>query len=319
MNIGQTIGAMLDGVLKGTALDGALQALAERPITTDDILSGREAIMARATLFTAPGDAIDVCGTGGDGKHSLNVSTAVAFVVAASGMPVVKHGNRAVSSRSGGSDVLAALGIRADLPAAFWERALAQANIAFLHAPNFHPGFAHIASARKALGKRTLFNVLGPLCNPAQVKRQVMGVYAGEILLPVAEALQRIGTTHAWVVYGEDGMDELSVSGASQVYDVTQRAVTEITVSPQDAGLPPADADALRGGEAAYNAEAIEALFRGERGGYRKTVVLNAAAALLVAGKVENLTDGANIANETIESGKARHTLEQLRELASQS
>lgn len=285
--------------------------LRDKGETAEDILGAIEAVMERAIRFPAPADAVDLCGTGGDGKHTLNISTAAAFVVTAAGATVVKHGNRAVSSRSGSSDVLAALGIPNDLPAAFWRTVAGQMGLAFLHAPLFHPGLARMAPIRKNIGTRTLFNLLGPLCNPAGLGRQVVGVYEPRLVPVIAEVLHRRGHVHAWVVHGTDGSDEISVSAPTLVAEVKDGRIEEFTLSPEELGLPFAPADALTGGDAAHNAQAMMRLFEGHKDAYWDSVMLNAAAGLLVSGHAATFPEAME------KSVYALHYHEALRKLVS--
>lgn len=274
------------------------------------IAAGARALRSRMVQVAAPDGAIDVCGTGGDGSHTLNISTAVAFVVAGCGVPVAKHGNRAMSSKSGAADVLEALGVKltADLPTL--ERALLEAGVAFLFAQNHHPAMRHVALARRELGKRTIFNLLGPLSNPAGVKRQLMGVFSADFIEPVASALQELGCEKAWVVHGAGGLDELSAQ---------HREANNVAVL--DAGrvnIVRASVDAeinsdIRGGLAAENAEEMRELLAGRgRAGHRAAVVLNAAGALVVAGKAVDVVEGWPMAEQSLDSGAARSALEKL-------
>lgn len=307
----QLIGAMLDGAMDEATAAAQLLALAEQGETATDIAEAARAVMARAIHFQAPADAIDVCGTGGDGRQSYNISTAVAFVTAACGVPVVKHGNRGVSSRSGSSDVLAALGFSKALGREFWQHMLETFGIAFLFAPQFHPGLVRMAPIRASLKRRTIFNVLGPLCNPAQVKRQLMGVYSQALVPVIAEVLRERGMAQAWVVHGEDGGDELSISGGSIVAKVGS-GIEQARIVPQDAGLPMHGEESLLGGTPEENAAALLDMLNGTKGAYRDSVLLNTAAALVIAGKAPCLADAAALAAETIDRGKALQLLQGL-------
>lgn len=309
------IGAMLDGALSDDACAEALRSMAARGETADEIWGAARAVMARALAFEAPAGAIDMCGTGGDGKHSYNISTSVAFVTAACGVAVVKHGNRGVSSRSGSSDVLSALGIANTLSTAFWQDALHTYGIAFLFAPHFHPGLVRMAPIRRSIGTRTIFNVLGPLCNPAQVRRQLMGVYNAALVPVIGEVMRKRVMECAWVVHGHDGGDELNIAGASDVA-MAGDIVQQVVLSPDDAGLTVHAADALAGGSPEENAQAMLDLFNGAEGAYRDSVLFNAAAALVVAGKTHSLHEGGLLAREAIDSGRSLALVSALREAA---
>jgi anthranilate phosphoribosyltransferase len=293
-----------------------LRALSARGETAIDIMGAADAVMQRATAFDAPEDALDVCGTGGDGSHSYNISTTVACVVAACGAPVVKHGNRSVSSLSGSSDVLSALGIPNHLTPEFWRKCMDELGIAFLYAPHFHAGLVRLAPIRKAIGTRTIFNVLGPLCNPARVKRQLMGVYAHSLVPIIADVMQMRDMEHAWVVHGEDGSDELSISGATMVAKVQRKTMQTITISPEDIGLARHPVSAIKGATPEVNAAAMLELFAGERSAYRSAVVWNSAAALIVAGHTVSLDEGAMMAAQAIDSGKTLALVKALQERA---
>jgi anthranilate phosphoribosyltransferase len=282
-----------------------LMALRLRGETVDEVAGAVTAMRGAMTAVEAPPHAIDVCGTGGDGAHTLNISTAVAFVVAGAGGTVAKHGNRAITSKSGAADVLAALGVPVDLTPDAAAKALNDTGFAFLFAPNFHPAMRHVGPVRGELGFRTLFNLLGPLANPAGVRRQLIGAPTAEAAEKLANVLAQLGVDRAWVVTGHGGLDEISPSGPSQVFAVEDGAVTPHTVTPADAGLPTHPIDAIRGGDAAANAEALKDLLLGAPGAYRDTVILNAAAALIIAGKAATLIDGARLAAQSIDSKAA--------------
>ncbi|WP_144186055.1 anthranilate phosphoribosyltransferase [Elioraea rosea] len=308
--------AAFDILMAGEAtpaqIAGFLMALRVRGETVEEITGAARAMRARMSRVAAPEGAIDVCGTGGDAAGTLNISTAVAFVVAGAGVAVAKHGNRAVSSRSGAADVLGALGVNLDAPFSAIEKAMEEARVAFLLAPRHHAAMRHVAGPRVELGTRTIFNLLGPLSNPAGVRRQLMGVYARRWVRPLAETLGRLGAERAWVVHGSDGLDELTVTGPSHVAAWDGAGVSEFTVSPEDAGLPRGNPAALKGGDASENAEALRALLDGMNGPYRNAVLLNAAASLIVAGRVNDLREGAAIAARSIDSGAAKAALDQL-------
>lgn len=309
--------AAFDVIMAGEAtpaqIGALLMAMRVRGETVPELAGAVRALRARMSRVEAPDDAIDVCGTGGDNAGTLNVSTAVTFVVAGCGVPVAKHGNRALSSRTGGADVLTALGVNVDAPLPRLPAILKEAGCAFLFAPRHHPSMRHAAGPRVELGTRTIFNLLGPLANPARVRRQLTGVFDPAWARPMAETLDRLGTERAWIVHGE-GLDELTVSGESHVVELVQGAVRILTVSPEDAGLHRAPVSAIRGGDADSNATALRALLEGAGGPYRATVVLNAAAALIVAGRTCDLREGAAIAARAIDSGAALAALERLRQ-----
>jgi anthranilate phosphoribosyltransferase len=308
--------AAFDVLMAGEAtpaqIAGLLMALRVRGETVDEITGAARVMRARMSAIAAPPGAVDVCGTGGDAQGTVNISTTVAFVVAGCGVAVAKHGNRAISSRSGGADVLAALGVMIDAPFAVLEQALRDARVAFLMAPRHHAAMRHVAGPRVELGVRTIFNLLGPLANPARVRRQLVGVFGRKWLRPLAETLGRLGAERAWVVHGSDGLDELTVTGESHVAEWHEGRVREFAVKPADAGLKLASPAALKGGDAAENAEALRAVLGGIAGPYRDAVLLNAAAALIVAGRAGDLKKGAALAAHSIDSGAARSALEGL-------
>ena len=289
-----------------------LMAMRVRGETVPEITGAVRAMRARMTAIEAPEDAIDVCGTGGDGAGTLNVSSAVTFVVAACGVPVAKHGNRALSSRTGGADVLTALGVNIDVPLERLETVLREAGAVFLFAPRHHPSMRHAAGPRVELGTRTLFNLLGPLSNPARVKRQLTGVFSPAWTRPMAETLAALGHRAAWLVHGL-GLDELTVAGENQVTSLKDGTIHTFSVTPEQAGLTSAPIAAIKGGDAAFNAAALSGLLRGVTGAYRDTVLLNSAAALIVAGRAADLRDGVDQAAHAIASGAALNVLETMR------
>lgn len=301
--------AILDGTVPDESIAPFLVALAERGETASEIAGAARAMRARMIPIHAPAHAIDVCGTGGDGHHTLNVSTAVSLVVAACGVPVAKHGNRAASSKAGAADTLEALGLNLDRAAETAELTLADLGICFLFAQRHHPALARIAPIRKALGRRTIFNLMGPLANPADVRRQLVGIARPAYVPIYAEAIRRLGTEHSLVVSGDEGLDELSLAGGNELAEVKDGNVLMRRVSPADAGLPGAPVDALRGGDPAYNAAALRALLLGEPGPYRDAVLLNAAAALIVAGEAADWHEGVEEAAEAIDKGLANALL----------
>jgi len=289
-----------------------LMALRVRGETVDEITAAARIMRAKATHIKAPPGAIDVVGTGGDASGTLNISTGAALVVAGCGVPVAKHGNRALSSRAGAADVLTALGVNIDCDMALIERAIAEAGFGFMMAPRHHSATRHVAGPRVELATRTVFNILGPLSNPANVDRLLVGVFAREWVEPMAQVLGKLGAVKAWVVHGSDGLDELTTTGPSYVAALEDGKVTTFEVEPAQAGLPTARPEDLKGGDAAYNAEAMTAMLGGAPGAYRDVVIYTAAAALIVAGKAADLADGAKQAAHAIDSGAARAVLDRL-------
>ncbi|MBS0270515.1 MAG: anthranilate phosphoribosyltransferase, partial [Proteobacteria bacterium] len=300
----QALDLLMSGIAPPVAMGAFLMGLRVRGETTEEITGAARFMRGRMTTVDAPPGAIDVVGTGGDSRGTYNISTAATFVAAGAGAIVAKHGNRAVTSLSGASDVLAALGVKLDVPPVVVSRAIADAGVGFLWAPLYHPGFKTWAPIRADLGLRTIFNLLGPLCNPARVTRQVLGVYDRKLVEPIAEVLRKLGSVHAWVVHGADGMDELTTTGVTHVAELKDGDIFAFELTPEDAGLARSDIEALKGGDAAANAAAIHALLQGEMGPYRDIVVLNTAAALVVAGKADGLPDGIEKAEASIDSGR---------------
>ncbi len=303
---------MMSGDATPAQVGAFLMGLRVRGETVEEIRAGASELRARMRRVRAPRGAIDTCGTGGDGAGTYNISTAAALVIAACGVPVAKHGNRGLSSRSGSSDVLAALGVDIDAPFECIEQALEEVGIGFMMAPRHHGAMRHVAGPRGELGTRTIFNLLGPLANPAGVRRQVMGVFAAHWIEPLAAVLGGLGAERAWVVHGADGLDELSITGPTAVAEWTGSGVRSFEVTPEDADLPRGRLEDLKGGDPAHNAEAIRAVLAGVRGPFRDAVLLSAAAALLVADRVSDLAAGARIAAEAIDSGRAEQVLQRL-------
>jgi anthranilate phosphoribosyltransferase len=292
-------------------IGGFLMALRVRGETVDEI-SGAVATMRDKMLrVEAPIGAIDIVGTGGDGSHSFNISTGSAFVTAAGGVPVAKHGNRGLSSLTGTADVLMALGVNIDLPPEAISRCIAQAGIGFMFAPSHHPAMKHVGATRVELGTRTIFNILGPLSNPAGVTRQLVGVFSPEWIIPVAETLKALGAEHVWVVHG-DGYDEITTTGETQVAELTGGEIRSFTLTPEAVGLKRWSKQDLRGGDADYNAQALRAMLGGAPGAFRDTVLMNAGAGLVVAGKATTLADGMAAAAQAIDSGRALGVLDKL-------
>ena len=306
------VGPMMDGQVGDAAIGAFLMALRQRGETVDEILGAARALRSRVTQVTAPEDAIDTCGTGGDGAHTFNISTAAAFIVAGAGVPVAKHGNRAQSSKCGSADVLEALGLRIDLAPEAVSQCIRDVGLGFMMAPLHHPAMRHVASARKALGFRTLFNLVGPLANPAGTRRQLIGVFDRRWLVPMAETLQRLGTTRAWIVHGRDGLDEITTTGPTDIAVLDQGRIGEFEIEPAAFGLARATLADLRGGDARQNADALTAVLEGAPGAYRDIVLLNAAAALVIAGRATTLDKGLEVAQTSISSGRARDTLRRL-------
>lgn len=287
-----------------------LVALRMKGETVDEITAGARVLRIKAEPFACPEGAVDTCGTGGDARGTLNISTAVAIVVAACGVPVVKHGNRSISSRSGSSDVLGELQVNVNASFDTLQLALLRCNLTFLMAPRFHKAMRHVAPVRLELGLRTVFNLLGPLANPARPPYQVMGVYDRAWLRPMAEALGRLGCKRAWVVHGSDGMDELTTTGESWVAELAEDgSIREFTVNPQELGLESATLKDIEGRDPAYNAKRLRELLQGQHDAYRDIVLLNSAAVLCVAGKATDMAEGMALAAEAIDSRKARETL----------
>jgi anthranilate phosphoribosyltransferase len=300
---------ILDGKLSSDEISAYLITLADRGEDASDIVAAARAMRGRMITAKAPANAIDVCGTGGDGQHSLNISTAVALVVAALDVPMAKHGNRAASSKAGTADTLEVLGIDLDKAAIGAERTLNEIGIAFFFAQKYHPALAAIAPIRKAIRRRTIFNLLGPLCHPAGLKRQLIGVAEPGLVEKYAHAAADLGYSKLMVVSGKEGLDELSIAGPSKVAMVDGAGVTLSVITPEDAGLPRHSLSSLRGGDAEYNAAALLRLLDGEHGAYRDAVLLNAAAALIVADQAESWKEGVEDAAEAIDKGLAKTLL----------
>jgi anthranilate phosphoribosyltransferase len=309
-------GMIMAGEATPAQIAGLLMAMRVRGETVPEMTGAVRAMRARMIAVEAPADAMDIVGTGGDAAGTLNISTAAALVVAGCGVKVAKHGNRALSSRSGAADALTALGVPVmETPIEALPRVLAEAGMCFLMAPRHHAALRHAAGPRMELGTRTIFNLLGPLANPARVKRQMTGAFSAEWLRPMAETLARLGTERAWLVHG-GGLDELTLAGPSQVVELKAGAIRAFEVTPEEAGLPRAPAEALKGGEPAENAAALAALLEGTPGPYRDCVLLNAAAALIVAGRAGTLRDGVAIAARSLDAGAALEVLRKLRAAA---
>jgi anthranilate phosphoribosyltransferase len=306
----EAFATLLDGKASEDEIQNFLTALSDRGETAVEIAAAASAMRERMIPISAPSGAIDVCGTGGDGHHTLNVSTAVSLVVAACDVPVAKHGNRAASSRAGAADTLEALGLNLGLAAEHAERSLTDIGICFLFAQDHHPALKRLGPIRKAIGRRTIFNLMGPLANPARVERQLIGIARPAYVPIYAEALATLGTARAMVVSGDEGLDELSVAGGNDVAEIVQGGVVAMRRwTPHDAGLPAHPIAAIRGGDAAHNAGALRALLLGELGAYRDAVLFNAGAALVIAGLVHDLREGVDEAAEVIDKGLANALL----------
>lgn len=303
---------IMNGGATPAQMGAFLMALRVKGETMSEIAAGAIAMRAKAQKINVPAGAIDPCGTGGDAKGTYNISTAVAFVLAACGVPVAKHGNRSVSSQSGSADVLAMLGVKIDADIPILERSIAECGMCFLMAPKFHPATRHVAPIRQELGVRTIFNLLGPISNPAAPDFHLLGIYSDNWLEPMAQALKEMGTKAAWVVHGSDGLDELTLSGVSQVAELKDGKITRFEVRPEDAGIKGASLDELKGGTPEQNAKALTDAISGAEGAYRRATIYNAAAGLVVAGKASDLKAGAAMATEAIDSGNAYTVLKKL-------
>ena len=303
---------MLSGEVTPAQIGAFLMALRVRGETVEEITGAVTAMRAKMLRVEAPGDVVDVVGTGGDGAGTYNVSTLASLIVAACGVPVAKHGNRAASSRSGASDVLTALGVRIGIPAAGVTRCIEQAGIGFMMAQTHHAAMRHVGAARAELGTRTIFNLLGPLSNPAGASRQLLGVFSAAWMEPVADVLRNLGSRRVWVVHGSDGLDEITTTGPSAVLELADGVIRRFEITPEQAGLPRAKAADLRGGDPAHNAAAIRDVLAGVRTPYRDIAVLNAAAALVLAGAAADLREGAAQAAAALDRGAAAETLARL-------
>ncbi|WP_306046257.1 anthranilate phosphoribosyltransferase [Nioella sp. MMSF_3534] len=310
-------GLLFDGEATDAQIGAMLMAMRVRGETVEEIAAAAKVMRGKCVAVRAPEGAMDIVGTGGDGKGTLNISTATAFVVAGAGVPVAKHGNRNLSSKSGAADALGQMGVNVMVGAPVVEQALKEAGIGFMMAPMHHPAIAHVMPTRQQLGTRTLFNVLGPLTNPAGVKRQLTGAFAPWLIRPMAEVLAALGSEAAWLVHGSDGTDELSIAGPSAVAALKDGKIEEFEITPADAGLPVHPFEAILGGTPEENGVAFRALLSGDGGAYRDAVLLNAAAALLVAGVVGGLSDGVQKAAESIDSGAALKAVETLARVTS--
>jgi anthranilate phosphoribosyltransferase len=310
---------MMSGVATPAQMGAFLMALRVRGETVEEITGAAKLMREKMLKVQAPADAVDIVGTGGDGHGTFNVSTCASLVAAGAGLRIAKHGNRSVSSISGASDVLTALGVKVDLPPEAVSREIEEAGVGFMWAPLHHSALKHWAPIRGELAIRTVFNVLGPICNPAGVKRQVVGVFSWHWVEPIAHVLKNLGAEHVWVVHGHDGLDEITTTGSTDVAELKDGKVTVFEVTPADAGLAPAKLSDLKGGDAKFNAQAIRDVLSGKKGPFRDIVLLNCAAALVVGGKAANLTDGVALAAHSIESGAATRALEKLIEVSNRA
>jgi anthranilate phosphoribosyltransferase len=304
--------SMMSGEATPSQMGALLMALRVRGETVDEITGAVSAMRAKMLPVKAPADAVDIVGTGGDGSGSVNVSTCAAFIVAGTGVPVAKHGNRALSSKSGAADVLAALGVKIELVPEQISRCIKEAGIGFMFAPGHHPAMKNVNPTRVELATRTIFNLLGPLSNPAGVKKQMIGVFSRQWVQPLAEVLKNLGADTIWVVHGSDGLDEITLTGPTAVAALEGGKVRTFEITPEDAGLPRADGDGLKGGDANANAESLRAVLAGKPSAYRDVALLNAAAALVVAGKAKDLKEGVAQGKQALDSGAAAQRLQKL-------
>lgn len=307
----EAFGIIMEGEATAGQIGGFLMALRVRGETVGEITGAVATMREKMLTVEAPPGAVDIVGTGGDNSHSLNISTASAFVIAGAGVPVAKHGNRGLSSKTGAADVLGALGIRIDLSPEGIGRCIREAGLGFMFAPAHHPAMRHVGPTRIELGTRTIFNLLGPLSNPAGVRRQMVGVFAPEWVLPVADTLRELGSEHAWVVHG-DGFDEITTTGETEVAEVRDGQVRSFRLTPEEFGLVRRAATELRGGAAEFNADALRRMLHGEPGAYRETVLMNAGAGLVVAGRAASLGEAIPLAAAAIDGGRAAGVLDRL-------
>jgi len=303
---------LMSGEATPSQIGGFLMALRVRGETVDEITGAVEIMREKMTKVAAPKDAIDIVGTGGDASGSYNISTCAAFVTAGTGLKIAKHGNRALSSKSGSADVLTALGVKIDLPPEAISRCIKDAGCGFMFAPAHHASMKHVGPSRVELGTRTIFNLLGPLSNPAGVRRQVTGVFAKAWVEPLAHVLNNLGCERAWICHGEGGFDEIVPSGTTWIAELKDGKVALAEVKPEDVGISRSSAEDLKGGDAAQNAEALRGVLEGKKNAFRDAAVMTAAAALLVAGKAKDLKEGVAQAQKSIDDGSARDVLEKL-------
>jgi len=304
--------SMMSGEATPSQMGGLLMALRVRGETVEEITGAVSAMRSKMLRVTAPAEAVDIVGTGGDGSGSVNVSTCASFIVAGSGVPVAKHGNRALSSRSGAADVLASLGVKIDLKPEDVGRCVREAGIGFMFAPAHHPAMKNVGPTRVELATRTIFNLLGPLSNPAGVKRQMVGVFSRQWVQPLAQVLRNLGSDSVWVVHGSDGLDEITLTGPTFVAALENGDIRTFEVTPDEAGLPRCGSEGLKGGDADANAVALQSVLDGKPSPYRDVALLNAAAALVVAGRAKTLREGVEIGRKSLDSGAAAARLEHL-------
>ncbi len=303
---------MMSGEATPSQIGAVLMGLRVRGEDVEEIAGAVSTMRAKMLRVEAPADAVDVVGTGGDASGSYNISTCASFIVAGAGVPVAKHGNRALSSKSGAADVLAALGVKIDLTPAQISRCIAEAGIGFMFAPGHHPAMKHVGPTRVEMGTRTIFNLLGPLSNPAGVTRQMVGVFARGWVEPIAEVLRTLGSTRAWVVHGSDGLDEITTTGPTTVAELKDGTVRAFEIAPEEFGLVRATPQSLKGGDGAANALALRAVLAGEPSAYADVALLNAAAALIVAGKADGIGPALEIARASLTGGHAQAALDRL-------
>ncbi|KTR02521.1 anthranilate phosphoribosyltransferase [Aureimonas ureilytica] len=310
---------MVSGAATGPQIGALLMGLRMRGETHQEIVGAVEAMRRRMVRVSAPDGAVDIVGTGGDGAGTFNISTAASFIVAGAGVPVAKHGNRAVSSKSGAADVLRALGVAVDQPPVGVERCLHKAGMGFMFAPSHHPALQTVMSARVEMGVRTIFNILGPLLNPASVTHHLIGVYSRDLLLPMAHALRDLGSTRGLVVHGADGLDEITTTGVTHVAMLSEGRIRTFDLVPEDVGVPRSSLASLKGGDGHSNASALQALLRGEGGPYRDIALLNAAGALIAAGVSETWVEGIERARKSIDGGYAASVLRRLVQVSNEA
>ncbi len=310
---------IMEGEATPSQTGGFLMALRTRGETVDEYTAAAAVMRAKCLPVRAPKGTMDIVGTGGDGKSIFNISTACALVAAGAGVTVAKHGNRGLSSKSGSADALTLSGVNVMITADVAQRALDQAGICFMMAPMHHPAMRHVMPSRIELGTRTIFNILGPLTNPAGVKRQLTGAFTRDLIRPMSEVLQQLGSEKAWLVHGSDGTDKISIAGVTWVAALENDKITEFEINPEDAGLPVHPLKAIKGDTPEYNAAALGALLDGEKSAYRDSVLLNTAAAFMIADKASNLKQGVEIAAESIDSGKAKEKLAMLAKITTEA
>jgi anthranilate phosphoribosyltransferase len=304
--------SMMSGEATPSQMGGLLMALRVRGETVEEITGAVSAMRSKMLRVSAPADAVDIVGTGGDGSGSVNVSTCASFIVAGAGVPVAKHGNRALSSRSGAADVLASLGVRIDLKPEQVGRCVREAGIGFMFAPAHHPAMKNVGPTRVELATRTIFNLLGPLSNPAGVKRQMVGVFSRQWVKPIAQVLRNLGAESVWVVHGSDGLDEITLTGPTFVAALEKGEIRSFEVTPEEAGLPRCGSEGLKGGDAAANAVALQSVLDGMPSPYRDVALFNAAAALIVSGRANTLKEAVAIGEKSLDSGAAAARLKKL-------